>query len=276
LNIADEKVFLYGMMKDITEERRKLTDQYFSLKERVDALNKLEEKGIGELSTKGFIDLFNDTETQQKIANMHREVQHAVARREEKQLQAPRYDQIAATLERGAEDRAARAKAEVEKRDRIIAWEKKERELAEQEEQALIDQALQESQQVAMRLEEENAAKKSDYVAPVENVVPKALVEETKDKEPRPVGRPKGQENTVRKMSGLKTKEAIFFITNILKEAGRPVKADDIYKELLRISAYEIEKKNFTGNIFNRVLKQEPRIERVSPGYYQYNKNKGV
>lgn len=276
MNIADEKVFLYGMMKDITEERRKLTDQYFSLKERVDALNKLEEKGIGELSTKGFIDLFNDTETQQKIANMHREVQHAVARREEKQLQAPRYDQIAATLERGAEDRAkarAEAEAEVEKRDRIAAWEKKEREMAEQE-QEMIDKALRESEQVVMRLAEENAAKKSDYVAPVENVVPKKLIEEAKDKEPRPVGRPKGSTETgERKMSGLKTKEAIFLISKILREHGTPMKAKAIYNKLVEVSAYEIAEKNFTSNIFQRVLKAEPRIEKVATGYYQFNKN---
>lgn len=280
MNIAEEKVFLYGMMKDITEERRRLTDQYFSLKERLDALIKLEEKGLGELSTKGFIDLFNDRETQLTITNLNREVEHAVARRQEmtrrqeKDLQRPRYDQVAATLERGAADRAAQReadKAEVEKRDRIVAWEKRERELAEQE-QAIIEQALLENEQVAMRLEEENAAKKSDYVAPVKHTtIPKELIEEAKDKEPRPVGRPKGEpEKTIRKMSGLKTKEAIFFVTKILKEAGRPVKADEIYKELLRISAYDIEKKNFTGNIFNRVLKAEPRIERVSPGYYQF------
>lgn len=281
MNITEEKKFIYEMMSNITEERRSLTDQYFSLKERLDTLHKLEEKGLSELSTKGFIDLFNDRETQLTIQNMNREVEHAIARRQEvsrrqeKDLQKPRYDQVAATLERGASDRAAQREAdvaEVEKRDRIAAWEKRERELAEQE-QEMIDQALRENEQVVMRLAEENAAKKSDYVAPVESVVPKKLIEEAKDKEPKPVGRPKGPATTERKMSGLKTKEAIFLITKILKEAGRPAKADEIYKELLRISAYDIEKKNFTGNIFNRVLKAEPRIERVSPGYYQFNKN---
>ncbi len=274
MNIAEEKVFLYGMMKDITEERRKLTDQYFSLKERVDALIKLEEKGVGELSTKGFIDLFNDRDTQLTITNMNREVEHAIARRQEmtrrqeKDLQRPRYDQVAATLERGAADRAAQREAdaaEVEKRDRIVAWEKHEREMAEQE-QVMIEQALRENEQVAKMLEEENAAKKSDYVAPVENVIPKALVEEAKERESKLTNSHKKE----RIATGLKTKEAIFFITKILKEAGRPVKANDIHKQLMELSGCEIEKKNFTGNIFNRVLKAEPRIQRVTPGYYQY------
>jgi len=67
------------MMKDITEERRKLSDQYFSLKERLDDLIKLEQRGIEQLSTKGFFDLFNDRETNIQITNVNREVNHATA-----------------------------------------------------------------------------------------------------------------------------------------------------------------------------------------------------
>lgn len=266
MKIAEEKVFIYKMMGDITEERRKLTDQYFSLKERLDTLHKLEEKGLGELSTKGFIDLFNDRETQQTIQNMNREVEYHIARREEKSLLPQRYDKIVDTLERGAADRAKTEadKAEMEKRDRIVAWEKKERELAEQE-QEIIDKALQESEQVAMRLQEENDAKKSD--APVKDVVPKVLIEETKDKETKAVK----TTSDSRFLSGLKTKEATYWVKKILTDSGRPLRVREIHEQVMKLSGFEITLKNFSGNIINRVLKADPKIQRATPGYLQYN-----
>lgn len=267
MKIADEKVFIYKMMGDITEERRKLTDQYFSLKERLDTLHKLEEKGLGELSTKGFIDLFNDRETQQTIQNMNREVEYHIARREEKSLLPPRYDKIADSLERGAADRAKKMetdKAEMEKRDRIVAWEKKERELAEQE-QEIIDNALKESEQVAMRLQEENDAKKSD--AAVKDVIPKVLIEETKDKETKAVK----TTSDSRYLSGLKTKEATYWVKQVLKDNGRPLKLKEVYEQITKLSGYEVTYKNFCGNIIQRVMKADPKIQRASTGFLQYN-----
>lgn len=266
MKIADEKVFIYKMMGDITEERRKLTDQYFSLKERLDTLHKLEEKGLGELSTKGFIDLFNDRETQQTIQNMNREVEYHIARREEKSLLPQRYDKIADTLERGAADRAKKMetdKAEMEKRDRIVAWEKKERELSEQE-QEIIDNALKESEQVAMKLQEENDAKKSD--APVKDVIPKVLIEETKDKETKVVK----TTSDYRVLSGLKTKEATHWVRTILKDNGRPTRVKDIHEQVMKLSGFEMSFKNFSGNIVNRILQSDPKIQRAAKGFLQY------
>lgn len=65
-------------MKDITEERRKLTEMYFDLKERLDSLTKLEEKGLDELDIKGYIDLRNSTNVERVQANLQRETNRIV------------------------------------------------------------------------------------------------------------------------------------------------------------------------------------------------------
>lgn len=90
MNISEEKNYLYGMMKDITDERRRLSEMYMSLKTRLDQLNTLEEKGVTELSTKGFFDMFNDRETTIQITNVQREAQSAIKQEIEKDIPMPR------------------------------------------------------------------------------------------------------------------------------------------------------------------------------------------
>lgn len=65
-------------MREITQERRKLTEIYFSLKERLDDLNKLEQKGLSELSLKGYLDLYNLREKEVAVTNVERETKHVI------------------------------------------------------------------------------------------------------------------------------------------------------------------------------------------------------
>jgi hypothetical protein len=78
MNISDEKEHVYSLMREITQERRKLTDIYFSLKERLDDLNKLEQRGLGELSLKGYIDLKNQHDKEIAVGNIERESKRAI------------------------------------------------------------------------------------------------------------------------------------------------------------------------------------------------------
>ena len=78
VNITEEKRYLYEMMKEITKERRSLTEQYYGLKERLDDLNKLEQRGIEDLSIKGYVDLYNKTNAEIMTANLKREAEHQI------------------------------------------------------------------------------------------------------------------------------------------------------------------------------------------------------
>lgn len=78
MNINEEKIYIYGMLKDITIERRKLVDMYYDLKKRLDFLNSMEEKGIQDLSIKGYADLHNQNQKEAIINNMQREVEYQV------------------------------------------------------------------------------------------------------------------------------------------------------------------------------------------------------
>lgn len=247
MNIGEEKAFLYGMMKDITEERRRLTDMYFSLKERIDALHKLEEIGVGDLSTKGFIDLWNDRNVQIQMANINREKEY------QKELQTPRYDKIAYTLEQGQAERA----------ERIAEREKEMQEAAERKELETRDRewAIQQAKKEADEDEVAQASlfvseKISEQVEQVEQVGQKKKTKKAK----------KGQRN----VSGLKTKEAIFFVKKILAEHGTPMTTKDLLEKVEELSGFEVGHKNFANNVMRRVMAADSKIERPTPGFYQY------
>jgi hypothetical protein len=78
VNITEEKKYLFEMMKDITAERRSLTELYFGLKERLDELNKLEQRGLEDLSIKGYVDLYNKTNAEVMTTNLKRESEHLI------------------------------------------------------------------------------------------------------------------------------------------------------------------------------------------------------
>lgn len=83
MNIDEEKEHVYTLMKEITVERRKLTEMYFSLKERLDDLSKLEQRGLTEMSLQGYVDLHNKMQkdySESAIKNIERESQYSIRR----------------------------------------------------------------------------------------------------------------------------------------------------------------------------------------------------
>lgn len=78
MNIQEEKLHIYSMMRDITAERRQLTDIYYGLKKQLDYLNNLEQRGLEDLSIKGYVDLYNETMKQTAITNLQRETKHQI------------------------------------------------------------------------------------------------------------------------------------------------------------------------------------------------------
>jgi len=76
LNISEEKKYIYDMMRTVVDERRTLTDIYFSLKERLNDLDELERKGLSDLSIKGYVDLQNERNQTLMLENTQRELAH--------------------------------------------------------------------------------------------------------------------------------------------------------------------------------------------------------
>lgn len=76
MDIGEEKRFIYEMMRTIVEERRTLTDIYFSLKKKLDDLEELERRGLNELSLKGYVDLHNEQNLALTLENTKRELAH--------------------------------------------------------------------------------------------------------------------------------------------------------------------------------------------------------
>lgn len=100
MNITEEKRYVYDMMRSIMEERRTLTDIYYSLKKRLDSLEEMEIKGLDELSLKGQIDLYNERQQELSLNNVKRELNHISHKIEtqknsdEKDLPSPKNDSL--------------------------------------------------------------------------------------------------------------------------------------------------------------------------------------
>lgn len=73
MNIREEKEYCYQMMREISQERRKLTEMYYGLKERLDNLDKLEQRGLDDLDIKGYVDLYNERNKDIIVSNVKRE-----------------------------------------------------------------------------------------------------------------------------------------------------------------------------------------------------------
>lgn len=82
MNIREEKRYIYAMMESVTAERRKLGDEYHELRKRLDKLDELEMKGLGDLSVEGYLDLFKKREMQLAASNIKRELEFLQKTRE--------------------------------------------------------------------------------------------------------------------------------------------------------------------------------------------------
>lgn len=78
MNIGEEKKYVYSMMSSVTEERRRLTDIYYGLKDRLDELNKLESRGLDSLDVKGYVDLHNENNKAIMVENIKRETKKVI------------------------------------------------------------------------------------------------------------------------------------------------------------------------------------------------------
>lgn len=78
MNVGQEKEHIYSIMRDITAERRRLTDMYFEMKKRLDSLYELEEKGLYDLDIKGYVDLRNELNREASLRNVARESENAI------------------------------------------------------------------------------------------------------------------------------------------------------------------------------------------------------
>ena len=73
MDIRKEKEYMYNMMRDVSAERRRLTDIYYELLKRINELSKLEEVGVTDLSIEGYLDLGNKINAKLIKANQERE-----------------------------------------------------------------------------------------------------------------------------------------------------------------------------------------------------------
>lgn len=89
MNIGQEKEHLYSMMREITLERRRLTDLYFELKQRLNDLYKLEQKGLTDLDLKGYVDLHNKINRETMVKNIKRESENAIKKIEKEYSSKP-------------------------------------------------------------------------------------------------------------------------------------------------------------------------------------------
>lgn len=94
MNISEEKRYIYEQMADISAERRRLTDIYYSLRERLDELFKLEAQGLEESSVTGYMDLERARERELANAAVQREMAEAKARVEQEIEEAKKKFQL--------------------------------------------------------------------------------------------------------------------------------------------------------------------------------------
>lgn len=80
MKVSEEKRYIYEMMREITTERRRLTDIYYDLKKRLDELNSLEIRGLEDLSLKGYVDLHSHRNREVCVENIKRESERAIRR----------------------------------------------------------------------------------------------------------------------------------------------------------------------------------------------------
>lgn len=90
------------------------------------------------------------------------------------------------------------------------------------------------------------------------HIVPKTEIQKEIDKLPK-------------KSAQLDSDKVTGYIVTVLKKAGKPLSAKDIYTRICEMSEYEIKKTNFTSNILPRAIKKNKRIQKAMFGYYQYS-----
>lgn len=73
-NIMEERRVLSEQAREIAEDRKKLTELYFMLKDRLERLEELELKGLDNLSIKGYVEMKADYDNDTSLKNIQREI----------------------------------------------------------------------------------------------------------------------------------------------------------------------------------------------------------
>lgn len=239
MNISEEKEHIYAMMRDISDERRKLTDIYYGLKERMDHLNKIESRGIEDLSVLGYVDLYNrhmKKEKEQSFQNIQRDSQSAIQevrfadnyQRESQPINQPieRVEQV--QVERSPEPPEVIEQTELE----------------------------------------------IDPVEEVKVIIPASSVgSKQKEKTTKATKATKSKRKKRKTSSYLNIQEVINTIVDELKDYGSPMTLQALHKAVNDKVDQEITLNNFRNNILPRATKVNDRIEKPSRGFYQYKFN---
>ena len=100
MNISREKMYIYEMMQStilerrmLAEERLRLSELYYSLKERLEKLEDLELKGLDNLSLKGYVDLKNEYDELTSLQNLKREMDNIKNQIEEVKIKKEKFEE---------------------------------------------------------------------------------------------------------------------------------------------------------------------------------------
>lgn len=251
--IDEEKRYLYEQMTLVMQERRVLTDVYFELKKRMDELNRLESRGLDELSVKGYVDLHRENTVNRPVANVLREMKHTEnkAKHVAEQPSSHRHDNEANTsrFTNEAQKEQEKIYAEVDSKSKDL---KSKRDLKATKD----DKLVREMQQTAGKIQEQSEEKEKE-------LIPKKVIDDAKARERKSKRGP----NT------MSLDKAIPLIIQTLKQGGRPMKAGEIFTAISENEEFPIQLKNFRNNILPRAMQKDKRIERVMTGYYQVRRN---
>lgn len=245
--IDEEKRYLYEQMTLVMQERRVLTDVYFELKKRMDELNRLESRGLDELSIKGYVDLHRENTVNRPTANILREMKHTADKVQNVSEQTP--------SQRPVDHMPVQRFANEEKREQEEVYTQvniKDKDLKPKREVKTEDKLVREMKQTADKIQTQSEEKEKE-------LIPKKVIDDAKARERK----------SKRGPNSMSLDKAIPLIIQTLKQGGRPMKASEIFTAISENEEFPIQLKNFRNNILPRALQKDKRIERVTTGYYQ-------
>ncbi|MFS0905825.1 hypothetical protein AB3N02_22640 [Priestia aryabhattai] len=241
MDIYREKEYLYSVIREMIEERRRITDTIYGFKERLDYILSLEQKGLTDLSLQGYVDLYNKTNRELSTANIERETKHMI-RSVANEVQNVVKDTVKDTARQSAFT------------------------------QRVADYREQQT--------DEREEAKRHYNTMVENQAKRAIAKINKEPEPEMTKGEKiiqGQRQqdmfsrkAPRTEPYLTVEKVVESIAHVLKEEGVPMQVKDMYEKVQEHYGAPIKYENFKNNIIHRAVKRNDRIMRASRGFYQY------
>lgn len=246
MNISEEKRIVYQLMaenaqerRNLAEERRLLVEEHSGLKQRLDKLIDLELSGLEQISVGGYVELHNSRLQANEINNIRREMEAMKRAQEEKQLPTPVRD--------------IRDELNVTNMDRPAGFETNGVTFQKEPEQLKEDM--------------QKAIEELETPAPQKERIPKKEILESKDKEIKK----KKKTRPYKKHSGpSEFKQNVFFIKEILKEAGEPLIVPDLQERLEEKLGKKLADNNFRQNILYRANRDNDDIIKLGGGYYTH------